>query len=122
MPHLTIEYSANLADVASIPELLGAVHRTACESGVFEIPAIRTRAVGRELALVGDGNPANGFVLIIVRMKSGRPVAVQEQLAQSLLDAASRCLAAAFERRSVILNVEIHDIPSLNLRRRSSTQ
>lgn len=119
MPHLTIEYSANLADIVAIPDLLGAVHRTACESGVFEIPAIRTRAVGRELALTGDGNPSNGFVLITVRMKSGRPPAVQEKLAQSLLDAASGPLAAAFEQRSVILNVEIHDIPSLNLRRSS---
>lgn len=119
MPHIIIEYSANIAEVAEIPALLGAVHQAACQSGVFEIPAIRTRAVARELALVGDGNPANGFVLITVRMKSGRPPAVQEQLAQSLMDAASRPLAAAFERRSIILNVEIHDIPSLNLRKRS---
>ena len=119
MPHIIIEYSANLAEIASIPELLSAVHQTAAGSGVFEISAIRTRAVGRELALTGDGNPSNGFVLITVRMKSGRPPAVQEKLAQSLLDAASGPLAAAFEQRSVILNVEIHDIPSLNLRKRS---
>lgn len=119
MPHIIIEYSANLAEIASIPELLSAVHQTAAGSGVFEISAIRTRAVGRELVMIGDGNPTNGFILITVRMKAGRELAVQEKFAAALMDTASRYLAAAFEERSVTLNVEIHEIPSLNLRRRS---
>jgi 5-carboxymethyl-2-hydroxymuconate isomerase len=119
MPHIIVEYSANMADVASIPELLGTVHRTAAESGVFDVAAIRSRAVGRDLVVVGDGNPANGYVLVTVRMKAGRPVEVQEKLAGLLLDAASRALATAFETRSVTLNVEIHEIPTVNFRRRS---
>ena len=45
MPHIIIEYSANLAEVAAIPDLLSAVHQTAAGSVVFEIGAIRTRAV-----------------------------------------------------------------------------
>lgn len=119
MPHIIIEYSANLAEVAAIPDLLSAVHQTAAGSGVFEIGAIRTRAVGRELVMIGDGNPNNGFILIIVRLKAGREPAVQEKFAAALMDTASRYLATAFEERFVTLNVEIHEIPSLNLRRRS---
>ena len=119
MPHLIIEYSANLAEVASIPELLRAVHGTAAGCGVFDVAAIRTRAVGRELTLTGDGNPGNGFCLITVRMKAGRDLATQTKLAEALMEAASRPLAKAFETRSITLNVEIDEIPSLNLRRRS---
>jgi 5-carboxymethyl-2-hydroxymuconate isomerase len=119
VPHIIIEYSANLAEIAPIPELLSAVHQTAAGSGVFEISAIRTRAVSRELFMAGDGDPTNGFMLITVRMKAGREVAVQEKFAAALMETASRYLAAAFEQRSIILNVEIHEIPSLNLRRRS---
>ena len=119
MPHLIIEYSANLGEVTSIPDLLSAVHAAAAGCGVFEVAAIRTRAVGRELALTGDGNPTNGFCLITVRMKAGRDLATQTKLAELLMEAASRPLAQAFETRSVTLNVEIHEIPSLNLRRRS---
>jgi len=119
VPHIIIEYSANLAEVASIPELLSAVHQTAAASGVFEVGAIRTRAMSRDLVMIGDGNPTNGFILITVRMKAGRALAVQEKFAAGLMDTASRYLATAFEQRSITLNVEIHEIPSLNLRRRS---
>jgi 5-carboxymethyl-2-hydroxymuconate isomerase len=119
VPHIIIEYSANLADIASIPSLLSAVHQTAAGSGVFEVGAIRTRAVGRELVMIGDGNPSNGFVVITARIKAGRAAAVQEKFAADLMDTASRYLAAAFEERFVTLNVEIHEIPSLALRRRS---
>lgn len=119
MPHLIVEYSANLAEVTSIPDLLGAVHTTAAGCGVFDVAAVRTRAVGRELTLVGDGNPSNGFALITVRMKAGRDLATQTRIAELLMAAASRVLATAFETRSVTLNVEIHEIPTLNLRRRS---
>lgn len=119
MPHIIIEYSANLAAVAAIPELTSAVHQTAAGSGLFEIAAIRTRAVGRDLVMIGDGKPTNGFILITVRMKAGREPAVQEKFAAALMDTASRYLATAFEERFITLNVEIHEIPSLNLRRRS---
>ena len=119
MPHITIEYSANLADIVAIPDLLATVHRAAVASGIFEVSAIRSRAVGRELAIAGDGTPSNGFVLVTVRMKAGRPPAVQETLGKSLLDAAAGPLARAFAERQVTLNVEIHDIPELNFRRRS---
>lgn len=119
MPHIIVEYSANLAEVASIPALVSAVHQAAVGSGVFEVAAIRTRAVGRDVVMVGDGDPTNGFVLVTARIKAGRPLAVQTQVAEALLDAASRCLATAFEQRTIILNVEIHEIPSLTLRRRS---
>ncbi len=119
MPHLIIEYSANLTELVSIAELLKSVHQAAAGSGVFEVAAIRTRAVGRELALTGDGTPTNGFVLVTVRMKAGRPPAVKETLGKALLEAASGPLVRAFAERSVTLNVEIHDIPELNFRRRS---
>ncbi|GGF09880.1 5-carboxymethyl-2-hydroxymuconate isomerase [Aliidongia dinghuensis] len=119
MPHLIVEYSANLADVVSIPALLETVHQTAAASGLFEVWAIRSRAVVRELAITGDGNPENGFVLVTVRLKAGRPKAVQEALGKALLDAASDSLAAVFKARSIILNVEVHEIPELSFRRRS---
>lgn len=119
MPHIIVEYSANLAEVAAIPELLSAVHQTAAASGLFEVGAIRTRAAARELVMIGDGNPTNGFIVITVRMKAGRALAVQEKFAAALMDTASRYLATAFDERFVTLNVEIHEIPGINLRRRS---
>jgi 5-carboxymethyl-2-hydroxymuconate isomerase len=120
VPHIVIEYSANMAEVASIPDLLGAVHRTAAESGIFDVSAIRTRAVRRDEVVVGDGNPTNGYVLVTVRMKAGREMAVRESFGHALMQAASHCLAAAFERRSITLNVEINEITGLNFRRQSA--
>ena len=44
MPHLTVEYSANLEPRLDVMGLLGAVHRSALSTGVFEIGGIRVRA------------------------------------------------------------------------------
>ena len=49
MPHLIVEYSANLERDVDIPRLVAAVHAAALETGVFPIGGIRTRAERRDI-------------------------------------------------------------------------
>jgi 5-carboxymethyl-2-hydroxymuconate isomerase len=72
MPHLTVEYSANLRKKIDIQKLVEAVHQAALHTGVFEVAAVRTRAAGREHYVVADGHRDNAFVAIFVRVAPGR--------------------------------------------------
>src|SRR5690606_8877144 len=47
MPHIIIEYSANLRDEIAIDTLVERLHRTAIDTGVFPIGGARTRAAER---------------------------------------------------------------------------
>lgn len=118
MPHVIAEYSANLEDRLDVAALVADLHQAAIDSGVADLPAIRTRAARREHARVADGNPANGFVHIVARLRRGRSVAQRQALGQALLAAADRRLATVYPLHPIGLTVEIHEIdPDMTFRR-----
>ena len=45
MPHLTVEYSANLEDRTDLDALCAALLETVLETGLFEVGAVRVRAL-----------------------------------------------------------------------------
>lgn len=117
MPHIIAEYSANLEDRLDVAALVADLHQAAIDSAVAELVAIRTRAERREHYRVADGNPANGFVHIVARLRVGRSEEQRKNLGQLLFDAADRRLAAAYATHPIGLTVEIHEIDHLTFRR-----
>ncbi len=54
MPHLTIEYSANLDGTGDIAGLCRSLHAAMLATGLFELGAIRVRALCAEDYAVAD--------------------------------------------------------------------
>ena len=117
MPYILVEHSANLAPEINIMALLTEVHSAAIRTGLFDPAATRTRAVRRDHVVMGDGDPTNAFVLITARIRKGRDDIARRNLAEVLLQAASECLEAAFNGRSMALNVEVQEIDAIGVRR-----
>lgn len=117
MPHIIVEYSANLEPALDPQALVDALHRTAIDLGIAEAPAVRTRAERRDVFRVGDGNPANGFVHVVARLRIGRPEEKRKALGEALLAVLNRELDAAFETHPIAVTVEIHEIDHLTFRR-----
>ena len=88
MPHLTVEYSANLENQIDILKLVEIVHQAALKTGVFEVAAVRTRAARRDYYVIADGHRDNAFVAIWVRVAPGRPAEIRKRLGQEIFDAA----------------------------------
>jgi 5-carboxymethyl-2-hydroxymuconate isomerase len=72
MPHFTMEYSSNLDGVVDFQGLCKAVHAAIIESGLFELGAVRVRAIRSEAYAVADLLPENGFVDMSFRVGKGR--------------------------------------------------
>ncbi len=117
MPHIIAEYSANLEDRLDVGALVADLHQAAIDSAVAELAGIRTRAARREHFRVADGDPANGFVHIVARLRIGRSEEQRRKLGQMLFDAADKRLAAAYTTHPIGLTVEIHEIDQLTFRR-----
>jgi 5-carboxymethyl-2-hydroxymuconate isomerase len=110
MPHIIIEYSANVESDVSAQRLVEAMHAAAVASGLADVAGFRTRLARRDVYRVGDGDPENGFVHIVARIRLGRSVEQRKSLAESLMSAANTALEAAFAARPLALSVEVHEI------------
>lgn len=93
MPHITIEYSANVADHHDVQHLIDAVHHAALDHGLASVDALRTRAAPRVRYRVADGHPDNAFIAIAVRIGPGRSADDKQSFLAAVLDAAEASLA-----------------------------
>lgn len=110
MPHLIIEYSANLEADIAFEELVRAMHETA--AGIDALPpgGIRTRAARRDNYRVADGHPANGFINLTLRMAEGRPPAIRRIIGETLFGRLRSFTRQAYEKRPLSLSFEIQEI------------
>jgi 5-carboxymethyl-2-hydroxymuconate isomerase len=111
MPHVVVEYSANLEPRVDIPGLLATLHQAMLETGVAELGALRTRAARREHYVIADGDPANAFVAITLRLGHGRDAATRARVAQSVFDAACAFLEPDYARNALAISLELEEIP-----------
>ena len=110
MPHLTIEYSANLAAAVDIQALVDRLHAAAIETGVFPLGGIRTRAEARQHYRIADGDPAHAFVHVVLRIAAGRDAATRERAGQHVFDALTAMLAPVRDTRGLALSFELQEI------------
>jgi 5-carboxymethyl-2-hydroxymuconate isomerase len=110
MPHLLIEYSANLEDKIQMRELVQKLHETAIGTGVFPMAGARTRAMRRDVYRVADGAAANGFVHLTMRVGHGRSVETRRQAAESLFAALCEHLTGLYESTPLAISAEMQEI------------
>ena len=112
MPHLIIEYSANVADSHGRPvdvqSLVDALHRAALETGIAPLDALRTRAVGREHYAIADLEPDNMFIAITARLGVGRTDDEKRRFVEALMATLDEFLGSA--QRTIMLSVEYQEI------------
>lgn len=107
MPHLVVEYSANLEPDLDARALLEALHQSADASGIFQPATIRSRTIRHETFIVGEGRPKDAFVHVSVRIRSGRDETTQWSLTNRLLAVSQEQLATAYLTHRIGLTVEI---------------
>ncbi len=110
MPHIIVEYSANLHDALELPGLINRLHDTAIGTGVFPRGGTRTRASKREHYRIADGHAENGFVHLVLRVGHGRTEAVLHAAAQTIFDTATDHLSGLFERSPLAISMEVQEI------------
>lgn len=117
MPHIIVEYSANLDGSLDVQRLVHDLHQVVADSGVAEIAAIRTRAKRRDVYRVADGDPKNAFVHVTMRLRIGRSEEQRTQLADALLAATDRNLQRAYATHAIAIAVEMEEIDNITARK-----
>lgn len=110
MPHLMVDYSANMEDRVDMAAFCDALRRSAIETGVLPMPGIRVRASRADHVSIADGATEHGYIDISVRLRAGRDLATRKAATQTLFETAKAFLAPAFAQHSVALSFEMRDI------------
>ena len=117
MPQITVEYSRNLEARADVRALVDAVHEAARATGLFDRGnGIRTRAAPRDVYRVADGDPANAFVAVILRIAEGRSVEQRTKLADEVFAVVCSQLAHASATSPLAISLEVQEVPDLHAR------
>ena len=110
MPHLMIDYSANVEPDVDIGGLCNTLRYVAASIDAFPLAGVKVRAVRVDHYAIADGNPEHGFIDISVRIREGRDMETKQDAAQKLFDAANEFVADVMQRRSLALSLELRDI------------
>jgi 5-carboxymethyl-2-hydroxymuconate isomerase len=118
MPHLVVEYSANLEGRFDRDGLLDRLHEVALATGMFPIGGIRIRAYCAENYRIADCAPDNAFVHVTATVGSGRPLAVREAASQQIFAALCETLEPlqAASPLAISFNMQEFD-PVLNFKK-----
>jgi 5-carboxymethyl-2-hydroxymuconate isomerase len=110
MPHITVEYSANIEQKAPIDGVLKVLHEAAVSTGIAELAGFRTRAERRDHYRIADADPANCFVAITIRVARGRSAEDLKNLREVVTKAAVSHLEPVFASTPISFSCEVQEI------------
>ncbi len=110
MPHIMIDYSANLEDRVDVAALCAALRDAAAETGVFPLAGIRVRATACTHVVIADGDPRHGFLDISVRLRGGRTLEARKAATAHIFAAAEAFTAEVMDTTPFMLSLEMRDI------------
>ena len=118
MPHIIVEYSANIRERIGPEKLVECVHEAALRTGVFPIGGTRTRAAERSCYRVADGHPDNAFVHIVMRIGHGRDLQTRRRAAEEVFGEVCTFLEPLFQSSPLGISLEVQEIdPAVSLKK-----
>jgi 5-carboxymethyl-2-hydroxymuconate isomerase len=112
MPHLRIEYSANLATKIDMGAYCATMRDTILATGLFELGAVRVRAFKADAYAIADQMPDNAFIDMVFRIGQGRTETERKAAGDAIFASAEQALKPLFETPHFALSLEIVEIDS----------
>ncbi len=115
MPHLTLEYSANLAGFHDMSELCGRLAECLAsvredDKPVYPVGGIRVRAIRCESYSIADGESAtDAFLHAALKIGAGRSEAVKRRTGDALFGVIKAHFSEHFSKDGLALSLEISE-------------
>jgi 5-carboxymethyl-2-hydroxymuconate isomerase len=108
MPHLTLEYTANLD--FDVQPLLARLHEELVATGAVNLKGIKSRAIRQTDYRIADGDPAYAFVHVGLLIREGRPLEIQQEAARRVMEVLKATFGQRFESGYLSLSVDIKEM------------
>jgi len=111
MPHLIVEYTANVALHHDVDALLDALQQAILDMAVAPVPGVRIRAIQLDHYRIADNSdPNHAFVAMAARIGPGRDAATKTMLINTLLDTAEAQFATESSPLIIAWSAEVQQI------------
>ena len=121
MPHMTVEYSANVEEDVDIHAFCKAMRDAMIETGIFPLGGIRVRAFPCETYVIADGTENYAYMHMICRVGHGRPEDVRSTAADQLYTAAETFLKPKIGERPFALSLDFGELDPVTSLKRYNT-
>lgn len=108
MPHLVLEYSDNIE--VDVQPLLARLHEEAVATGAINLKGIKSRAIKHTQYRIADGDPDYAFVHVGLLIREGRPIEVQKDTTQRVMNVLKETFGQHFEKRKLSLTVDLKEM------------
>lgn len=120
MPHILLDYSANLEDRLDMAGLCLALRDAAVATGIFPLAGIRIRALRVDHVVMADGDARHAYLDIIARIGQGRDAATRARALDAVFAAAEAFVKPVMDASSLMLSMELREIDATFSRKSSS--
>ena len=117
MPHVVLQYTANLEAEVEMPALCREIAAVLIEqkdetgAPLFPVGGTRVLAYPAQVYAVADGKADYAFCYINIRIASGRSEAAKKRAGDAVLVKVKARFAAAFEKNHVGVTLQIDESP-----------
>jgi len=108
MPHLTLEYTDNLD--FDVQPLLARLHEELVATGAVNLKGIKSRAIRHTDYRIADGDPAYAFIHVSLLIREGRPLEIQREASQRVMEVLKATFGQRFEDGFLSLSVDIKEM------------
>ena len=85
MPHIVLEYSANLYVLPSFSKLFSEIHQVLNRVGGVKLENCKSRARAADHFYIADGNPKHSFVHLVIEFVEGRSDDIKREIGNQCL-------------------------------------
>jgi 5-carboxymethyl-2-hydroxymuconate isomerase len=110
MPHLILEYTANVEQPIQFEMLFADLHQILVEEGGIRLDNLKSRANRLDAYYIAGGAADQAMVHLDLRLLAGRPPAWKQQIGQQVLHCLKDYYGPSLASLRLQITVEIHDI------------
>ncbi len=110
MPHLTLEYSANIDQPVDFKGLFSQQHQVLVDVGHIDIENCKSRAIRLDDYHIASGESDRAFIHLEVCILEGRSLSVKQLMGKNLLESLGECYKPSLEALNLQITVEIKDL------------
>ncbi|HYF98082.1 MAG TPA: 5-carboxymethyl-2-hydroxymuconate Delta-isomerase [Coxiellaceae bacterium] len=119
MPHLILEYSANLLEKDKLSDLFAELHQLLVDSLPTQLASCKSRAYEAKDYRVGDGNAQNAFLHLSVRVMAGRSETLLREIAAKIMAVLKSYFLASSQNLNLQISLELGELGKVYLKRDS---
>lgn len=111
MPHLTLEYSANIIEKDNLLDLFPKCHAILVSSlPAAKLEACKSRAFCSDIYYIANGRPEYAFIHLDVKVMAGRSDENLQIASQQLLELLTAYFSASMKKYKLQISVEISEL------------